>query len=62
MSNSSTFNSAKCYLVVYFNHDNTYTVLKDGENKLKNCKFANVKNDTTQKWEKGEIVFRSKNF
>jgi hypothetical protein len=48
----------KCYLVIYFSKENSYTVLKDEQEKLKNCKRANVKNEDNGKWEMGDIVYR----
>jgi uncharacterized integral membrane protein len=40
----------KCYLVIYFSKENSYTVLRDEQEKLKNCKRANVKNEDNGKW------------
>ena len=51
----------KHFLCVYFKKDNTYTIIKDENGKLKNCKRANVRDEATNKWQTGEIVYRGIN-
>ena len=43
----------KHFLCVYFKKDNTYTIIKDENGKLKNCKRANVRDEATNKWQTG---------
>ena len=46
------------FLCVYFKKDNTYTIIEDIKNKLKNSKKSNIKNELSGVWEIGEIVYR----
>lgn len=44
------------FIVVFFDYDQTYSVINDSANKFKNCKVAQVKFDDV--WYSGEIVCR----
>jgi len=47
------------YLIVKFNEDNSYTIINDKTNKLKNVTKATVKVD--DEWQTGNIIYRNKN-
>ncbi len=42
------------WIVVYFEKDNTYSIIHDEKNLLKNSNKANIKSDNG-KWLKGDI-------
>jgi hypothetical protein len=47
------------YLVVKFTEDNSFTIINDKTNKLKNVSKATVKVD--DEWQTGSIIYRNKN-
>ena len=46
------------YLVVSFHNIESYSIVKDTNNKLKNQKKANVLNKIDNSWKKGDILSR----